>query len=261
MKKNLRGLLGFALAIGMAISASSASFADVTDFSGSIAADDAQVNIKLPATGKLQIKPFAATQIDTVLDASTGEIPMFVNTSRDAKMKVCVAGYTATLTSADELNPISLKTTYTDMDKYGTSTKKEVSLQIQLADLGKYNALSDVHKNSEDKAMIVADISALKAKFDDAKKVDLTKASDAYTGEAESTYTKLTDTTATEITMAKDTDQGDTLSTASKVEDTCEGGVVAVRVVGTMNPNATWTTGDAIKVVPVYKLTPDVSAD
>ncbi len=243
MKKNLKSLVGIAMAATMAIAGTVTSFgAEAFKISGTIADKDVTIDCALPTAGTLQIKPFAVRQIGVLGggDANAPEAgkgtsfqnkPTAEDGSEASDIDLSIVGYTAVLKSASSANAMSLKSSYTEMKDYGDSTKKEVSLKIQLS-----GESDDVAADEKDGKLLKIFTAA-----DNVKEADIVKAStaDFDKTKSSSTYTKL--------------EAPITVKVAAE-------GYGTFNVVGTMNPNATWEAGDSISVTPVYKVAAHIEA-
>jgi hypothetical protein len=220
MRKNLKRVAAVASAMALTVVSVVPAFAadainKTPTYTGTIAADDLSMNVTLPATGSLTIKPYSATQITTA--------PLYFenteSTSDDdvVTYKVAIAGYSCVATSKTADNAIKVATT---LPTSGTAKTFTATIETGAA------CASDAKKTT------AADF---KTAFGTASStVAVEKLSEkAYDGTAATTYTKVT--TPTEV----------------KVE---EGKAVPFRITGTMYTGAEWEEGDSITVVPVFTI-------
>jgi hypothetical protein len=229
MKKNLKTLVGVALASMMTLAVATTGFAEdkTLALTGKIASADLTISVTIPTDTTITIKPYAADQI------STAAASVITNTSTDLKLNVTIAGYNAQVTPATAANTITLNTTEKAIGDY-SGTKKELYMSLQLSSaLKAADVPSDAKTQKTAFTTPAIDVPVTKA---------LTK---AYSASDSTSYTAVTN--AETVTLAAKDDNDATVTNST-----------AFRLTGTMNPNATWEENDAISVTPIFRITPNV---
>lgn len=268
MKKRIAGLF---LATTMIVAGSVAGFAEEKTFTVSGSVPEITIDVTVPTSGTLTLNPVGKDQVKSspayfannvdsegkskAADSALTGDDLAAALADATTYNITLAGYTATATAAegDSDNAITFKAAATAMNAYGTSTKKEMYMAIQMGAAADYT-----YDTAEGKKPLVAydstasdaaaDIktkdAAFKALFDaegaiKVNEVVAKKAEADYT--AGGTYTKITPATAgaTTVTVAP-------------------GKAAPVRITGTMNPMGVWKKGDTVKVTPIFNVTVNV---
>jgi hypothetical protein len=219
MKKHLKTFAGLTLSALMAVATVTSAFAeDAVTMTGSIAAADLAVNVTLPTSGALTIKPYAAEQISTAtaLAFKSGE------KAGGTTYQIALSGYTATAASKSSDDPISVETS--EITESDDNTAKQITLNIQVGTA--VDTTTVTAAKTADAWAALFTTPEIDEGVSELSSADYKKAGD--------TKTAATDTDKVELAPVKS---------------------APFRITGTMNSGANWVVGDKITVTPVFKVT------